>query len=119
MAVSEGKLVIATRKSPLALKQAHWVADLVVDKMGYEVELLPMSTTGDRQAEWSLQEKGGKGLFTKELEVALLNGKADLAVHSAKDLPTENPDGLVLPAFPIRISTESFSISRIRIPQFS
>ena len=102
MAVSEGKLVIATRKSPLALKQAHWVADLVVDKMGYEVELLPMSTTGDRQAEWSLQEKGGKGLFTKELEVALLNGKADLAVHSAKDLPTENPDGLVLPAFPIR-----------------
>ena len=61
MAVSEGKLVIATRKSPLALKQAHWVADLVVDKMGYEVELLPMSTTGDRQSEWSLQEKGGKG----------------------------------------------------------
>lgn len=102
MAVSAGKLVIATRKSPLALKQAHWVADLVLNKMGHEVELLPMSTTGDRQAEWSLQEKGGKGLFTKELEVALLNGKADLAVHSAKDLPTENPDGLVLPAFPIR-----------------
>ena len=56
-----------------------------------------MSTTGDRKLTWSLQEKGGKGLFTKELETALLNGQADLAVHSAKDMPTENPKGLLLP----------------------
>ncbi len=102
MVVSAGKLVIATRKSPLALKQANWVAELVASKMGHDVELLPMSTTGDQQADWSLQEKGGKGLFTKELETALLEGRADLAVHSAKDLPTENPEGLVLPAFPVR-----------------
>ena len=50
-----------------------------------------MSTTGDRQTSWSLQDKGGKGLFTKELESALLENRADIAVHSAKDLPTENP----------------------------
>jgi hydroxymethylbilane synthase len=119
MAVSAGKLVIATRKSPLALKQANWVADLVTNKMEHEVELLPMSTTGDKQAEWSLQEKGGKGLFTKELEVALLNGKADLAVHSAKDLPTENPDGLVLPAFPIREDPRDILVinERVHDPQ--
>lgn len=102
MTVSTEQLVIATRKSPLALKQANWVADLIVTVMGQKVELCPMSTTGDRQADWSLQEKGGKGLFTKELEVALLDGRVDLAVHSAKDLPTENPEGLVLSAFPIR-----------------
>lgn len=119
MAVSAGKLVIATRKSPLALRQANWVADLVTNKMEHEVELLPMSTTGDKQAEWSLQEKGGKGLFTKELEVALLNGKADLAVHSAKDLPTENPDGLVLPAFPIREDPRDILVinERVHDPQ--
>ena len=102
MSASTNKLVLATRKSPLALKQANWVAQLVESVMGFNVELSPMSTTGDQQANWSLQEKGGKGLFTKELEVALLERRADLAVHSAKDLPTENPDGLVLSAFPVR-----------------
>ncbi|MEJ6524607.1 MAG: hydroxymethylbilane synthase [Opitutales bacterium] len=102
MTASAEKLVLATRKSPLALKQANWVAELIASVMGQDVELCPMSTTGDRQADWSLQEKGGKGLFTKELEVALLDGRVDLAVHSAKDLPTENPAGLVLSAFPIR-----------------
>jgi hydroxymethylbilane synthase len=58
----------------------------------------PRRETG--KAEWSLQDKGGKGLFTKELENALLEGRADLAVHSAKDLPTDNPPGLKLSAFP-------------------
>jgi len=63
------------------------------------VELLPLVTTGDRQTKWSLEQSGGKGLFTKELEDALLDGRADLAVHSAKDMPTEMPAGLKLVAF--------------------
>ena len=96
---SADKIVIATRKSPLALKQADLVAELIRHKLSFDVELLPMSTTGDRQTSWSLQDKGGKGLFTKELESALLENRADIAVHSAKDLPTENPNGLTLAAF--------------------
>ena len=58
-----------------------------------------MVTTGDQQSQWSLEKSGGKGLFTKELELALLDGRADLAVHSAKDMPTEMPEGLDLVAF--------------------
>ena len=61
---------------------------------------------------WSLQEKGGKGLFTKELEIALLEGRADLAVHSAKDLPTENPAGLTLAAFTEREDARDVLIRR-------
>jgi len=99
MTIPCDRLVIATRKSPLALKQANLVADLVSKSMNCNVDLLPMTTTGDRKLSWSLQEKGGKGLFTKELETALLNGQADLAVHSAKDMPTENPKGLTIAAF--------------------
>ena len=90
---------IATRKSPLALWQAERVAFLVQTQMGVDTELVPMSTTGDRQTQWNLAEKGGKGLFTKELEDALIQGDADLAVHSAKDMPTDCPPGLSLSAF--------------------
>ena len=96
---SPRKLRIATRKSPLALWQAERVAFLLQTKLEVQTELLPMSTTGDRQAQWNLAEKGGKGLFTKELEDALIQGDADLAVHSAKDMPTECPSGLSLSAF--------------------
>ena len=96
---SPRKLRIATRKSPLALWQAERIATLLQTKMEVQAELLPMSTTGDRQAQWNLAEKGGKGLFTKELEDALIQGDADLAVHSAKDMPTECPPGLSLSAF--------------------
>jgi hydroxymethylbilane synthase len=88
------KLVLATRKSPLALAQAGLVAAHLRERCGAECELLKVVTTGDRQAEWSLEEKGGKGLFTKELEAALLRGEADVAVHSAKDLPGETAPGL-------------------------
>ena len=88
------KLVLATRKSPLALAQAGLVAAYLGERLGAECELLKIVTTGDRQAEWSLEEKGGKGLFTKELEAALLRGEADIAVHSAKDLPGEAVPGL-------------------------
>ena len=92
-------LVLATRRSPLALKQAELVADRISRTLNKEVNLLPLVTTGDRQSEWSLEKAGGKGLFTKELEQALLDGQADLAVHSAKDMPTDMLDGLDLVAF--------------------
>jgi hydroxymethylbilane synthase len=88
------KLVLATRKSPLALAQAELVAAYLLGKTGDECEFLKVVTTGDRQAEWSLEAKGGKGLFTLELESALLRGEADMAVHSAKDLPGEAAPGL-------------------------
>ena len=92
-------LILATRRSPLALRQAELVASAISENLGREVNLLPMVTTGDRQTDWSLEKTGGKGLFTKELESALLDGTADLAVHSAKDMPTEMPEGLCLSAF--------------------
>ena len=92
-------LVLATRRSPLALRQAELVASSISENLGRAVEFLPMVTTGDRQTDWSLEKTGGKGLFTKELESALLDGMADLAVHSAKDMPTEMPEGLCLAAF--------------------
>ena len=96
--------MLATRRSPLALRQAELVADSISDNLGREVNLLPMVTTGDRQTDWSLEQTGGKGLFTKELESALLDGTADLAVHSAKDMPTEMPEGLChQPFYPEKI----------------
>ena len=106
---------IATRKSPLALCQSEIVADLIRARMGLEVELIQMSTTGDQRLEWSLQEKGGKGLFTKELEVALLDDRADLAVHSAKDMPTENPEGLIISAFLKRNDPRDVLVTRTGI----
>jgi len=91
------KIRIATRKSALALWQAEHVADLLnalpdVDS----VELLPMSTRGDEILDRSLQQIGGKGLFIKELEVAMQAGEADIAVHSMKDVPAEMPPGFCL-----------------------
>lgn len=93
------KIRIATRKSALALWQARHVADALLQLPGISVaELLPMSTKGDEILDRSLQKIGGKGLFIKELEVAMLNGDADLAVHSMKDVPAELPDGFCLAA---------------------
>ena len=91
------RLVIATRRSRLALWQAeHIKARLAV--LGHAVELLPMSTRGDELLQASLAEAGGKGLFIKELETALADGRADLAVHSMKDMPAEVPRGFALAA---------------------
>ena len=91
-------LRIATRKSPLALWQAeHVAARLRAAHPGLAVELVGMSTQGDRILDSPLAKVGGKGLFVKELEVALLDGRADIAVHSMKDVPVEFPDGLHLP----------------------
>lgn len=94
------KLVIATRRSPLALKQTELVRNHLLDKLpGVDFEILEMVTTGDQKREISLEKEGGKGLFTKEIEDALLDNRADLAVHSAKDLPTDSPEGLVFAGF--------------------
>jgi hydroxymethylbilane synthase len=88
---------IATRKSELALWQANHVADLLRRRhTGLEVELLPMVTRGDVMLDQPLAQIGGKGLFLKELERALLNGDADIAVHSMKDVPVETVPGLVV-----------------------
>ena len=86
---------IATRKSRLALWQAEYVADAIIQHCPtLKVELLPMTTKGDEILDRSLAKIGGKGLFVKELERAILAGEADFAVHSMKDMPAEMPDGL-------------------------
>ena len=93
-------LRIATRKSPLALWQTEHVADrLRAEHPGLAVELVPLSTRGDEQLDRSLAAIGGKGLFLKELEVAMERGDADCAVHSLKDVPMDLEPGFALPAF--------------------
>ncbi|MCL1075972.1 hydroxymethylbilane synthase [Shewanella dokdonensis] len=95
--MSENCIRIATRKSPLAMWQAEFVkAELEKIHPGLVVELLPMSTKGDVILDTPLAKVGGKGLFVKELEVAMLEGQADIAVHSMKDVPVEFPEGLGL-----------------------
>ncbi len=93
------KLVLATRQSPLALAQTRQVAAHLSAALGVETELRGIVTTGDQRVEWSLEKQGGKGLFTKELEEALLRGEADVAVHSCKDLPGELPPGLAVAGY--------------------
>src|SRR5215813_12624977 len=94
-------LVIASRGSQLALWQAHWVQHRL-EKAGHECHIEIIKTTGDKITDVPLAKVGTKGLFTKEIEEALLDGRADLAVHSLTDLPTELPEGLVLAAIPER-----------------
>jgi hydroxymethylbilane synthase len=91
------KIRIATRKSPLALWQAKYVkAELLHHHPQLQVELVAMSTRGDKLLDAPLAKVGGKGLFVKELELAMLEGRADIAVHSMKDVPMEFPEGLGL-----------------------
>jgi hydroxymethylbilane synthase len=89
------QLIIATRESRLALWQAEYVQGLLAQR-GFQVSLLGMTTQGDQILDRSLSKVGGKGLFVKELEVALQEGRADLAVHSLKDVPMDLPDGFDL-----------------------
>jgi hydroxymethylbilane synthase len=89
------KLIIATRQSRLALWQAEHVKALL-EQRGHEVSLLGMTTQGDQILDRSLSKVGGKGLFVKELESALEEGRADIAVHSLKDVPMELPEGFEL-----------------------
>ena len=88
-------LTIATRESRLALWQAHHMQDLL-RAQGCKVDILGMTTQGDQILDRSLSKVGGKGLFVKELEVALEEGRADLAVHSLKDVPMDMPEGFAL-----------------------
>ena len=91
-------IIIATRESRLALWQAEHVRDLLIQRFGVSVELLGMTTRGDQILDRSLSKVGGKGLFVKELETALDEGRAHLAVHSLKDVPMDLPDGFELAA---------------------
>ena len=90
--------IIATRESRLALWQAEHVRDLLTQRFGARVELLGMTTRGDQILDRALSKVGGKGLFVKELEAALEDGRAHLAVHSLKDVPMDLPAGFVLAA---------------------
>ncbi len=90
--------IIATRESRLALWQAEHVRDALVQRFGLAVELLGMTTRGDQILDRALSKVGGKGLFVKELETALEEGRAHLAVHSLKDVPMDLPPGFVLAA---------------------
>lgn len=108
---------IGTRGSELALWQARHVADLLREKYPEAtVELNVYTTKGDTILDKSLPEIGGKGLFTEELERALLHGEIDCAVHSLKDLPTENPKGLIIGAVPKRAAVNDVLISRHKLP---
>jgi hydroxymethylbilane synthase len=89
-------LLIATRESRLALWQAEHVRDLLTERFGARVELLGMTTRGDQILDRTLSKVGGKGLFVKELETALEEGRAHLAVHSLKDVPMDLPEGFEL-----------------------
>jgi hydroxymethylbilane synthase len=88
------------------------VAAHLRNQLGVETELLKIVTTGDRQAEWSLEKQGGKGLFTSELEAAVTRGEADVAVHSTKDLPGDMPDGLAIGGYMPRADTRDVLVLR-------
>lgn len=105
-------LKIATRKSPLAMQQALNVKQALLQHYPtWTIELLPMETAGDTQLSERLMAWGGKGLFVKELECALLNKRADIAVHSMKDVPAEQPDGLEMVAICLRDDPRDVFIS--------
>src|SRR5437870_5048762 len=98
------KLTVATRGSALALWQTNWVIDRLREHHGggLEVEILTIRTQGDRQQDVPIYQIGGKGIFVKEIEQALLDDTADFAVHSLKDMPGEQPLGLAIAAVPER-----------------
>lgn len=107
------KLVLATRRSALALAQSRAFArTLIAAVPGLEIEELLVVTSGDKTQDKPLQDIGGKGLFIKELEEALLDGRADFAVHSIKDVPAEVPPSLVLAAIPKREDPRDALVTR-------
>ncbi len=104
---------IATRQSKLALWQANFIRERLMATHGQiSVELVGITTKGDRWLNAPLSEVGGKGLFVKELEAAMLAGEADIAVHSMKDVPAILPDGFVMPIMAYRDSVEDVLITR-------
>ena len=105
------KLILGTRASRLAMAQSNWTAEQL-RALGYEVELVHVSTKGDRIRDRPLPEIGGKGLFTAELEAGLRSGELDLAVHSLKDLPVDDAPDLVIGAVPERAPVWDALITR-------
>lgn len=106
------KLIIGTRGSALALCQTNWVAQTLKElHPGLEIDITIIKTKGDKILDVPLAKIGDKGLFVKELEVALLNKEIDFAVHSMKDLPTEEPEGLCIAAVPERVDPSDALIS--------
>ena len=104
---------VATRKSPLAIKQSEMVCEWLASRLSeHTFELLPVSTEIDSRLDYSLEKQGGIGLFTKELDTALLEGDADIAVHSAKDLPIELPSSLKIIGYLPRDSVSDILISK-------
>lgn len=103
---------IGTRGSALALWQANWVADRLRE-LGATVELVEITTSGDRDQRDPILEMNQQGVFTKEVQAAVLAGEADIAVHSLKDLPTETVEGLVLAAVPERESSSDVLVSHV------
>ncbi len=116
MSQSQAPLLrIGTRGSPLALAQAGMVRDALARAQGFDparIEFLVIRTTGDKIQDRPLAEAGGKGLFAKEIEEALIDRRIDLAVHSSKDMPTFLPEGLVLSTFLKREDARDAFISR-------
>lgn len=110
------KLIIGTRGSKLALWQANYVAKLLREHYPVETELKTIKTQGDKILDVPLAMVGGKGLFVKEIEVAMMNGDIDLAVHSMKDVPTELPDGLGIVSMPERVDPRDVLISTEKVP---
>ena len=111
--VSESRLRLASRGSPLAMAQATTVAHMLeAVHNSLSVEIVVVETVGDRRLDVPLHEIGGQGIFAKEVQLAVLEGRADLAVHSAKDLPSATPDGLVLAAIPERIDPADVLVGR-------
>jgi hydroxymethylbilane synthase len=104
------KLRIGSRGSQLALWQANHVAGLL-RVQGHDVEIEIIKTTGDRLQEFTFAQVGSKGMFTKEIEEALAEGRVDLAVHSLKDLPTELPEPFALAATPVRVDPRDVFVS--------
>jgi len=111
LASSREKLIIGTRGSKLALWQSEYIKGLVEEITGLPVELKIIKTTGDKILDVPLNKVGGKGLFTKELEVELMAGTVDLCVHSMKDVPTELPEGLYISAMPERVDPRDALVS--------
>ncbi len=119
MSISEHTLRIATRQSRLALWQAEHVAALLRNKHpGLNVVLVPMTTQGDRILDRPLADIGGKGLFIKELELAMAEHRADIAVHSMKDVPSDMPPGFTLAAMLPRADPRDAFVST-RYPDFA
>ena len=108
-------LVIGTRGSALARTQSEWIASRL-RAFGHAVELRIISTRGDREQDRPIPELGGKGLFTAELEAALRAGEIHIAVHSLKDLPVEDADGIQLVAIPEREDWHDVLVTRGKVP---